>query len=151
MAARSTDVRDTAAAKLAAGWGTPAPATVHTPAVFEIDLEAITGRHVYVLREPPADLGAANRGELATGYRIRVIVAEPYPDPVQPPDGWLDVRVEFVESVFNALRDHRADFALSDGTAIVPDQAEVLLLYDEAELKQGLFLSDSAFTFRVEE
>ncbi len=113
MAARINDVCDAVVTAVLAAWNASiSPLTVGAPDACErlylvpAELRKLTGRKVWVSPATFSDENAS-RGEDMGVYGVEVIVAERYEDAGPPPRSWLDARVEFVELVFDLLKDYK--------------------------------------------
>lgn len=115
MAARVNDVCDAVVTAVLAAWNASiAPLTVTAPDAAErvyltpVDLGTLTGRQVWVTPAGYSDENAS-RGEDLGEYVVNVVVAERWTaaDAERPPTAWLDARVEFVELLFDVLKDYK--------------------------------------------
>lgn len=165
--ARVNEVRDALAARIEAAWipyatsiVTPATATqrarageqdeVITAARWEIKERVHRGRKIYVVRDRLAGR-PGTRGEDEQDYGFLVFVAEFYRDQGEPPDEWVDERVEFCEWLLRLLGNPRAGRLLPDSASggLWPQEAEITVVVDREELdERKLFASMLTLTYR---
>ena len=109
-----------------------------------------TPRRVLVIPQKYAQAKALTRGTDANDYTVNVLVVEGYPGAGDPPDAWLDSRLELVERlVYGQLSNARGDYLMLPGGAAVSQAGGVEVAYDLVILEQhGVFWSESEFTFR---
>lgn len=107
--ARIIQAADAAVALILAGWtgrgADDGAERVYAPPIHLSGDEAppLAGRRVYVF-PGPYSAEQLDRADQWRRYTLRVLAVERYPDAGDPPTGWVDTRVNFVEAkVFNAL------------------------------------------------
>lgn len=158
MAARINAVCDAVVTAVTAAWNaslTP-PAVVATPDevsrvyLTPVDLRTLTGRKVWVSPAGFTDENAS-RGEGLGVYSVALIVAERYTSAGQPTRAWLDTRVEFVELIFDLLKDYKPKRnPLTAGSLkLWTEQAAVGEVYSFEYLSsQHAFWAELEFEFR---
>lgn len=140
MASRLIQVCDAAAARLRLLWSPAPPAAVaraYLPNLAEGPKGRWPeGRQVYVFPVGLAQverLARAGPGADLRGYTVAFVVAEKYDQAGQPPDAWVDERVEWLERViFGDLADPEQEPILD---ALWPHTAEIVKAYDEDLLR----------------
>lgn len=154
MAARIVEVRNAVVARILAAWvGRGADDNVTGPYRLDIDTKKLKGRQVYVFPSSTTG-GPAYRGDDQNDYTLVVLVAEVYTGKGNPPDAWVDARVEFCEWLNQTvLGDPRAPRLLAvegvEDSGLWPETAEVTTVYDIEELaEKKLFLSVLGVTYR---
>lgn len=168
-AARVNEVRDAIKARIDSAWVTFADAQVTPPADWqrareseqdevvvasrwEIRASKLKGRKVYVVRDAVADQ-PATRGDDEKDFRFAFVVAERYAGSDDPPEEWLDARVEFCEWLLNILGNARNPRLLADpddpNSGLWPQEAGITTVLDVEELdERKLFASYLSVTFR---
>lgn len=125
---------------------------VLTPWVFRVEAEKVKGRKVFVFASAyTAELAtrASDRGD----YTFVILVVERYREQGDPPDEWIDGRVNFVEWLSNVTGDVRGPRLLATNSrdGLWPEVAEVETVYDTEELtERKLFVSVLNITYREE-
>lgn len=148
-----TAVRDAAIAKVLAAWTTrTADDTVSGPARADKKLWKARGRGVYVFRSERADQ-PATRDEDQHDYTLVVWVIEKYPDAGDPPDEWVDERVNWVEWLLDLLGDPRGERLLATAgdpaSGLWPESAALTTVYDVEDLTEHkAFSSVITVTYR---
>lgn len=100
--ARIVDLAAAVAAKLVTDWAPVAPNAVTRCWLARICFdenrpdELISGRQVYVMPADPR-LSPFTRAHWRNGYVVGVLLAERYAEQNDPPDSWIDARVEWWE------------------------------------------------------
>jgi hypothetical protein len=150
VAARIKEVADGVAAAIAVGWGSPAPATVHTDLIPDIapdEVSDLSGRHVYVFQAGYGSPGPLDRSYDINDYRISVVVVEHYDDAAGlPTNSWINDLIDWCEThIWAKLSNARTPLL----TTLIPFGADVVMVYDPELLREeSLFLSEFLFTFR---
>lgn len=125
---------------------------VLTPWVFRIEAEKVRGRKVFVFPSAYATelvTRASDRGD----YTFVLLVVERYREQGDPPDEWVDERVNFCEQLADAAGDARGPRLLATNSrdGLWPETAEVTTVFDLEELtERKLFVSVLTITYREE-
>lgn len=165
--ARVNEVRDALAARINAAWLTPEEAVltpaaagqreresaddlVVTDTLWKVVASSHAGRKVYVMR-------AAIRGEPATraddanDYAFGLYVVERYAGQGDPPEEWIDARIEFCTWLLNLVGNARAVYLLPDSASggLWPQEAEIASVVDIDQLTENkLFTATLTVTYR---
>lgn len=152
MPARSTQVRNAVADRIASGWPAVKPATVESVYHYTVSDGFPSGRHVLVFDVGEEQIGAADRVTDINDYSVSVVVFEKHEDAGDPPTDWVDERVDWVASeVYAKLQNQRLPWQapLLDNE-LWPQEAGIVLKCDADLLasEHKLFWSVCEFTFR---
>jgi hypothetical protein len=156
MSARIIAVCDAVVAAIGAAWTPTAPdavTRVYAPPVTltaDDPITVLTGRQVFVFGLQYSIPSLQTRADWDRTERIDVLVVERYTaDSGAPPTAWLDARVDFVESLYMALRTP-ASFPLADTAWPQQEQPDPVIVYDRDVLLQHRTFW-SQFTVNFEE
>ena len=157
--ARILQACDAAVALILAGWkasSSPpgdddAVTRVYAPSIsFTLDSPPpIVGRQVFVF-PGPYQATTFTRADQLRDYKIRVLIVEQYSEAEgDPPEAWVDVRVNFCEQmIFNPLVNPALNL-IDEMFPALEEQAVVDLLYhDDKLLKDKVFWSVMTFPFQ---
>lgn len=152
MAARITEVRNGVVDKITSAWGPTGNDAVIGLTRVDIDSKAVAGRKVYVFRSGYSTT-PADRGEDQGDYTVAVMVVERYTGQGDPPETWIDDRVDWCEWLVRLLGDPRGDRLLATAgdpySGLWPQSAEVTVVHDIEELaEKKLFVSVLSVTYR---
>lgn len=157
MAARITEVRNAVVALINAAWVSRESIDdqVIGKTRVDIDSEKHKGRKVYVFRSTYTG-NPANRDEDENDYTIALMVVERFAAASgmgDPPESWVDARVEWCAWLLNVIGDARGPRLLAltgqPGSGLWPEVAEVTVVHDLEELaERKLFVSVLTATYR---
>lgn len=158
MSARVLNTADAVVSVIQTWWNPTSPDAVERDYVPDVILNpddpgVLTGRKVWIF---PASHGApemVTRAELRRTDTIAFLVVERYTDAAgKVPAAWLDERVEFVQGLYDLIRDPNLD--ILDGTVVVRpvDPGSVEVVYDrDVLMEHRTFWSYGSVTYeRVE-
>jgi hypothetical protein len=132
--------------------GDPDNDEVLAPWSYRIDSKALTGRKVLVFPTTYAGV-PVTRDEDQDDYGFVLLVVERYTEQGDPPDAWVDERVDFCEQLLEAVGNPRLFRLLAEegdpDSGLWPQEAGVNPVYDVEELQERkLFMSALEITYR---
>lgn len=144
-------VLDGIAAAISTAWQPADPDSVVRDDIQEETLATMEGRRACVF-EPKGEKGCfeaerANRGEVINGFKASLRLYEKFTDPGRPTKAWLDVRKQWVDTIYNAIdKVTPGDYLLS---SLWTHSLEITELADEDAVNSNkLFFCEMEVEFR---